>query len=208
MWLGSPPEEWRQKYNGWKSLEKSWKYIHAVMQEVAGTKPAVTKGRRSYEASKLRQTLARYYTQPEEPLRRRFSGFSTTPICGPSSMQRRTRRRIRCQDDAQTFESRWIASIVQWTGQLKIYREHAGVRKLIQRCQELKLLAPREPVRLQFELAAYLATLVTNHLVHRQICKEVRVDRRRFWFCSTSLSEPIRKRSLLPSLCGNQLKAH
>ena len=31
------------------------------MQEVAGSKPAVAKGRRSYEASKLRQTLARYY---------------------------------------------------------------------------------------------------------------------------------------------------
>jgi hypothetical protein len=38
------------------------------------------------------------------------------------------------------------------------------VRKLMLRCRELKLLAPREPVRLHFELASYLATLVTNHL--------------------------------------------
>src|SRR5436190_1623715 len=60
VWLGSPPEEWRTKYRGWKALDKI-EYIHSVMQEVAGTKPAVIKGRRSYEASKLRQTLARYY---------------------------------------------------------------------------------------------------------------------------------------------------
>jgi hypothetical protein len=56
-----------------------------------------------------------------------------------------------------------IASIVQWTGQRK-YTVSMLVRKLIQRCQELKLVAPRDPARLQFELAAYLATLVTNHL--------------------------------------------
>jgi hypothetical protein len=56
-----------------------------------------------------------------------------------------------------------IASIVQWTGQRK-YTVSMLVRRLIQRCQELKLSAPRDPVRLQFELAAYLATLVTNHL--------------------------------------------
>jgi hypothetical protein len=56
-----------------------------------------------------------------------------------------------------------IASIVQWTGQRK-YTVSMLVRRLIQRCQELKLSAPGDPVRLQFELAAYLATLVTNHL--------------------------------------------
>src|ERR1041385_7159434 len=60
VWLGSAPEEWRKKYRGWKSLEKL-EYIHTVMQEVTGTKPVVSKGRRSYEASKLRSTLARYY---------------------------------------------------------------------------------------------------------------------------------------------------
>src|SRR5579864_7826274 len=60
VWLGSAPEEWRTKYHGWKSLEKL-EYIHQVMQEVVGTKPVVTKGRRSYEAGKLRKTLAKYY---------------------------------------------------------------------------------------------------------------------------------------------------
>jgi len=38
------------------------------------------------------------------------------------------------------------------------------VRRLTQRCQQLKLQAPRDSVRLQFDLAAYLASLVTNHL--------------------------------------------
>jgi hypothetical protein len=56
-----------------------------------------------------------------------------------------------------------IASIVQWTGQRK-YTVSMLVKKLILRCQELKLKAPAEPARLYFDLASYLAALVTNHL--------------------------------------------
>jgi hypothetical protein len=52
---------------------------------------------------------------------------------------------------------------VQWTVQRK-YTVSMLVRRLIQRCHELKLSAPRDPARLHFELAAYLASLVTNHL--------------------------------------------
>jgi hypothetical protein len=47
------------------------------MQEVAGTKPAVTKGRRSYEASKLRQTW-RYYATAASYTPKIFP-ISTTP---------------------------------------------------------------------------------------------------------------------------------
>jgi hypothetical protein len=55
-----------------------------------------------------------------------------------------------------------IATIVEWTGQRK-YTVDMLVNKLTRRCQELKLPAPRDPVTLQMELAAYLSALVTNH---------------------------------------------
>jgi hypothetical protein len=38
------------------------------------------------------------------------------------------------------------------------------VRKLMLRCQDLKLTEPQDPVRLHFDLAGYLSALVTNHL--------------------------------------------
>ncbi len=56
-----------------------------------------------------------------------------------------------------------ITAVVEWTGQRK-YTVDMLVRKLTSRCQELKLQAPRDPVTLHMELAAYLAALVTNHL--------------------------------------------
>jgi hypothetical protein len=58
-----------------------------------------------------------------------------------------------------------VASIVRWTGQHK-YNVDMLVRKLIERSQKLGLTAPPAPdqARMLFELAAYLAALVTNHL--------------------------------------------
>ena len=61
VWLSSPPEDWRQRYRGWKALEKL-EYVETLMQEVAGTKPPVKRGRRISDARKLRNTLARHYT--------------------------------------------------------------------------------------------------------------------------------------------------
>ena len=58
-----------------------------------------------------------------------------------------------------------VGSIVRWTGQHK-YTVDMLVRKLIERCQELKLTIPPPPerARVSFELAAYLSAMVTNHL--------------------------------------------
>ena len=56
-----------------------------------------------------------------------------------------------------------IVSIVQWTGQRK-YTVNMLVRKLMLRCRTLKLTTPKDSVRVNFELASYLASLVTNHL--------------------------------------------
>jgi hypothetical protein len=56
-----------------------------------------------------------------------------------------------------------VASIVRWTQQRK-YTVDMLVRKLVKRCQQLELTAPRDQARLSYELSAYLATLVTNHL--------------------------------------------
>ena len=55
-----------------------------------------------------------------------------------------------------------IASVVQWTGQRK-YVVSTLVRKITERCRELRLTAPLDSVLLHFEIASYIAALVTNH---------------------------------------------
>lgn len=160
VWLTFAPEDWRQRYRGWKALEKL-DYVHKLMNEVAGSPPSVARGRRISEARKLRTTLARYYAGRRKLYAEDFSDFYDADLRAifgngepgnepAATMMRRHRGAL-------------ITSIVQWTGQRK-YTVSMLVRKLILRSRALKLTAPKDSVRLHFELASYLASLVTNHL--------------------------------------------
>ncbi|MBI3665447.1 MAG: putative zinc-binding metallopeptidase [Acidobacteria bacterium] len=55
VWLTMSPEEWRQRYRGWKALDKL-EYVDGLMKESAHNPPAVTAGRRLSEASKRGST--------------------------------------------------------------------------------------------------------------------------------------------------------
>ena len=131
------------------------------MEEAAGNPPKLARGRRISEASKLRTTLARHYAARRKLYAEDFPDFydadlrrifgNGTPGSEPAvKVMRRHRGAL-------------IASIVQWTGQHK-YVVSMLVRKVIERCRELRLMAPADSVQLHFELASYLATMVTNHL--------------------------------------------
>lgn len=160
VWLASPPEIWRERYRGWKAVEKL-EYVNNLMNEAASSPPTVTRGRRISEARKLRQTLAHYYAARRKLYAEDFPDFYDTDLRaifgnaepGGESAVRVMRR----------HRSALIVSIVQWTGQRR-YTVSMLVRKLMLRCGELKLTAPQDSARLHFELVAYLTALVTNHL--------------------------------------------
>jgi len=163
VWLSSTPVEWRQRYRGWKALEKL-EYVDKLMLETTAQEPVIKGGRRISDARKLRTTLARYYARRRKlyaedfpdfydaDLRSIFAGGGHAEPGGESAVRFMRRHR-----------GDLIASIVQWTGQRK-YTVSMLVQKLILRCQELKLKAGDEPARLYFDVASYLAALVTNHL--------------------------------------------
>ncbi|HLY19820.1 MAG TPA: putative zinc-binding metallopeptidase [Bryobacteraceae bacterium] len=159
VWLATGPESWRARYQGWKALEKL-EYVNTLMQEAAGGAPPVTRGRRISEASKLRSTLARHYAARRKLYAEDFPDFYDADL-----------RQIFGKDEPgsepavklmRRLRGALIASVVEWTGQRK-YIVTTLVRKIIERCRELHLMAQRDSVRLHFELASYLATLVTNH---------------------------------------------
>jgi hypothetical protein len=162
VWLSLPPEEWRKQYHGWKAMEKL-EFVHSLMEEVKDRLPKGPAGRRISDASKLRKTLARYYAERRKLYAEDFPDFYDADLRvlfsngepnGESAarVMRRSRAAL-------------VGSIVRWTGQHK-YTVDMLVRKLIERCQKLGLTTPppSDRVRLAFELAAYLAALVTNHL--------------------------------------------
>ena len=160
VWLTDVPEVWRQRYKGTNALKKL-EYVERLMQEIKGAKPLVTGGRHWSDARKSRKTLARYYAERRKLFAEDFPDFydrdlraifgSGTPGDEPAAkMMRRHRAAL-------------IASLVKWTGQRK-YTVDMLVNRLMKRCQTLKLRAPRDSARLLFDLTAYLAGMVTNHL--------------------------------------------
>ena len=160
VWLATGPDDWRRRYQGWKALDKL-EYVDTLMQEARNSPPAVTRGRRISEARRLRSTLARHYAARRKLYAEDFPDFYDADL-----------RQIFGKDESggepavkvmRRHRGDLIASIVQWTGQRR-YIVSMLLRKIIERCRELRLMAPRDSVELHFELASYLATLVTNHL--------------------------------------------
>jgi hypothetical protein len=162
VWLSMTPEQWREQYRGWKALDKL-EFVHCLMEEAKKTAPAVKRVQRLYEAGRLRKTLARYYTERRKLYAEDFPDFydadlrvifgSGEPNGESAAKVMRGNRRV------------LVGSIVRWTGQHK-YTVDMLVRKLIERCQKLKLTIPPplDRARVSFELAAYLSAMVTNHL--------------------------------------------
>jgi hypothetical protein len=160
VWLGAPAEEWRERYRGWKALEKL-EYVEILMRE-ARSKPALVRGgRRRAEAQKMRTTLSRYYAARRKLAAQDQPGFYDADLRSifadaPSGhgtaagFMRRRRKPI-------------VERVVRWTGQRKYVVDELA-RKLIQRCHELGLQAPSDEVSLALDVGAYLGALVTNHL--------------------------------------------
>ena len=160
VWLADAPDVWRARYKGTKALHKL-EYVDLLMQEIKAAPPLVTGGRHWSDARKSRKTLARYYAERRKLFAEDFPDFYDSDLRAifgngapgdepAAKMMRRHRAAL-------------ITSLVKWTGQRK-YTVDMLVNRLMKRCQTLKLRAPRDSARLQFDLTAYLAGMVTNHL--------------------------------------------
>ena len=160
VWLASPAEEWRERYAGWKALEKL-EYIQTLMSEITGKQPLVKRAKRISEARRLRKTLGRYYASRRKLYAEDFPDFYDADL--RAIFRKAEPERQSAAAFMRKNRSALIGSIVQWTGQRK-YTVSMLVRKLIGRCQDLGLAAPQDSAQLYFEVAAYLAALVTNHL--------------------------------------------
>ncbi|HYL78257.1 MAG TPA: putative zinc-binding metallopeptidase [Bryobacteraceae bacterium] len=160
VWMSLTPEEWRELYRGWKALEKL-EFVHSLMEQAKTGAPKVRRGRRISDAAKLRKTLARHYAERRKLYAEDFPDFYDADLRiifgngepngeSVAKAMRKGRRAL-------------VSSIVRWTGQRK-YTVDMLVRKLIQRCQQLGFTVPQDRARSSFDLAAYLAAMVTNHL--------------------------------------------
>jgi hypothetical protein len=105
-----------------------------------------------YYAKRKKENADQYPDFFDGDLKRIFSGEATRPKRehGAAWFMKRHRKEI-------------VESVAYWTGERK-FTISSLVRKLIQRSESLNLRVGKSEPETTLELAAYLATLVTNYL--------------------------------------------
>ena len=160
VWLTFPPEEWRSQYRGWKALKKL-EAVDAMMANARSHPPAVTQGRRLWDATRSRQTLEKHYAAKRKLWAEDFPEFydaDLRAIFENGEPGGETAAQVMRQ-----LRHLLIAALTRWTGQRK-YIGNELLKRLVTRCGELNLPAPRDRTKLLIELSSWLAALATNHL--------------------------------------------
>ena len=160
VWLTLAPQEWRSQYRGWKALKKL-EAVDAMMAHARSHPPAVTKGRRLWDTTRSRQTLEKHYAAKRKLWAEDFPDIYDADL--RAIFEHGERAEESAAQFMRRFRSLLISAITRWTGQRK-YIGTELVKRLVARCSELGLPAPRDETKLLIELASYLAALVTNHL--------------------------------------------
>ena len=163
VWL-SPQIDWKRQYSGWKHALLKLEYIDKIAKSVSKKIPKQDLDPLPYAASRMRSTLESYYAKRKREhaqdypdfydadLRRIFNGDKNLKGGQLSAVQFLTSHRREIID-----------AVGFWTGSRK-FTINSLVRKLATRCEVLGLFLGRSEAQTNLEVAAYLATLVTNYL--------------------------------------------
>lgn len=160
VWLTLPVDQWRSQYQGWNALKKL-EYVDAMMAHARSHPPVVVKGRRVWDASRSRRTLEKYYAAKRKLYAEDFPDIYDADL--RAIFEKSEPGDLNAAQFMRQHRPLLIAAVVRWTGQRK-YIASALVNKLIARCRQLALPAPRDRTNLLIELSSYLSALVTNHL--------------------------------------------
>jgi hypothetical protein len=160
VWLALQKDQWRVQYRGWKALKKL-EYVDSTMETARSKAPAVSKGRRLWEASRSRRTLEKYYAAKRKLYAEDFPDIYDADL--RAIFEKGEPGGESAAHFMRSLQGALIAATVRWTGQRK-YTVNLLVKRLISRLRELDLGTPRDHSRVLIELAAYLSALVTNYL--------------------------------------------
>jgi hypothetical protein len=161
VWL-DPASDWRERYAGWRALEKL-EYVDELMAELAGKEPPVVSDARPAPLSSFDRTLRRHYEEKrahhgvERPrfydrdLRKLYSD-APEHAANPSAAAFLARHRR---------ELRQLVS--RWTHEYR-YTIDRVLSDMIVRCRELGLHLGRSPEQTMLDLTVLLTVQTMDHL--------------------------------------------
>jgi hypothetical protein len=160
VWL-TPGLDWRQRYQGWKALQKL-EYVDELMRSLVGKPPLHQPPYQVAEYDCLNLKLKTYYARKrklyedsypdfyDKDLRRLFGAAGIPGGLKASTYLRQHRQQL-------------MNAICQWTNEKK-YRVNGLLARLIDRCDELGLYIIADDPPHHVQVGAFITTLVMNYL--------------------------------------------
>lgn len=162
VWL-TPDSDWENRYKGWGALKKL-RYVDELMTEVHQKPPAVPKGKKYWEASKIQKTLAKHYNIRKNTYAEGFPDFHDENL----------KKIFKVRDDTNSksptaasvlkhHKSALFKSLSRWTGEKKYIIDDL-FKKITSRCQELSLVCDESEAVIMLRVATYFTTILMNYL--------------------------------------------
>jgi hypothetical protein len=161
VWL-TPGADWRARYQGWKALQKL-EYVDELMRSIAGRPPAHLPAYRHEDYDFLNVKLRTYYAKKRAQYADAYPDFYDTdlrqlfPLSAESPGVRRASLWLRA------CRRRLLETVCEWTNERR-YRVNALLGRLTLRCSQLGLHARTDDPAQEARVAAFVTTLVMNHL--------------------------------------------
>ncbi len=168
VWL-NPDVDWRNQYKGWKAIEKLI-YVDAIMGEIKGKEALEKKGKKYWQASKMRIALKTFYKKKRHSYAEEFPDFHDSNLkrmftsldSELSSASKKDKNSQLAANIVKKYKKEILSNVARWTGEKK-YIINELLDKIIKRCRELKLLADKSESIVMLEVTAYITALVMNY---------------------------------------------
>lgn len=161
VWL-TPDSHWEEEYKGWPALKKL-KFVDELMKSVANKAPHHPKGKKYWEAAKMKRSLARFYAHKRKALAEDLPGYYAPDL-----------KRMFSADEAATKNesaARFLHrkrkditnAVARWTGRHK-YAITQLLEELIDTARPLNLHLRSDEPATQMEVTAFMVTCIMNYL--------------------------------------------
>lgn len=161
VWL-TPGLDWRARYQGWRALEKL-EYVDELMRSLAGKPPLPMPefGVADYDC--LNVKLKTYYAKKRKEYEHSFPDFYDKDLRQLFDASPDEPGRVKASAYLRRHRRDLENAVCQWTNENK-YRVHQFLAQLIERCDQLGLKIKSYDPKQNLQVAAYITTLVMNHL--------------------------------------------
>ena len=161
VWL-TPGLDWRARYKDWKALQKL-EYVDELMRSLAGQPPLPMPEYRVTDYDCLNVKLKTYYARKRKEYEHSFPDFydnDLRQLFVPSGdLEVHVKASVYLRRHRRELEN----AVCRWTNENK-YRVNQLLTRLIARCDKLNLQIIAHNPKQNLSVAAYITTLVMNHL--------------------------------------------